>query len=202
MKIICVGRNYAEHAKELNNDIPDSPMFFMKPDSAILRKNMPFVIPAFTNEVHFETELVIKIDRVGKMIQPQFAHRYYSEIGLGIDFTARDVQTVLKEKRFPWEISKAFDGSAFASDFYPKENYDLDNLSFRLDRNQTLAQEGNSQDMIFKIDTLIAECSKYFTLKKGDLIYTGTPVGVAKIHSKDILEGYLAHEKVFEIKVL
>jgi acylpyruvate hydrolase len=202
MKIICVGRNYVEHAKELNNDVPESPMFFMKPDSAILRKNFPFVIPSFTNEVHFETELVIKIDRVGKMIQPQFADRYFSEIGLGIDFTARDVQTELKEKRFPWEIAKAFDGSAFVSDFYPKENFDLANLNFKMTRNGDLVQKANTSEMIFDINTLIAECSKYFTLKKGDLIYTGTPAGVSKINSKDTLEGYINEEKVFEVKVL
>ncbi len=202
MKIICVGRNYVEHAKELNNDVPDSPMFFMKPDSAILRKNFPFVIPSFTNEVHFETELVIKIDRVGKMIQPQFADRYFSEIGLGIDFTARDVQTKLKEKRFPWEIAKAFDGSAFVSDFYPKENFDLANLNFKMTRNGDLVQKANTSEMIFDINTLIAECSKYFTLKKGDLIYTGTPAGVSKINNKDVLEGFINEEKVFEVKVL
>ncbi|WP_333661499.1 fumarylacetoacetate hydrolase family protein [Chishuiella changwenlii] len=202
MKIICVGRNYVEHAKELNNDVPDSPMFFMKPDSAILRKNFPFVIPSFSKEIHFETEVVIKIDRVGKMIQPQFAHRYFSDIALGIDFTARDVQQELKEKRFPWEIAKAFDGSAFVSDFFPKEKFDLDNLSFKLDRNEVNVQIGNTKEMIFNINTLIAECSKYFTLKKGDLIYTGTPAGVAKINSKDKLEGYLDNEKVFEVNVL
>ncbi|GGF00676.1 2-keto-4-pentenoate hydratase/2-oxohepta-3-ene-1,7-dioic acid hydratase (catechol pathway) [Chishuiella changwenlii] len=202
MKIICVGRNYVEHAKELNNDVPDSPMFFMKPDSAILRKNFPFVIPSFSKEIHFETEVVIKIDRVGKMIQPQFAHRYFSDIALGIDFTARDVQQELKEKRFPWEIAKAFDGSAFVSDFFPKEKFDLDNLSFKLDRNEVNVQTGNTKEMIFNINTLIAECSKYFTLKKGDLIYTGTPAGVAKINSKDKLEGYLDNEKVFEVNVL
>lgn len=202
MKIICVGRNYVEHAKELNNDVPDSPMFFMKPDSAILRKNFPFVIPSFTKEVHFETELVIKIDRVGKMIQPQFANRYFSEIGLGIDFTARDVQTELKAKSFPWEIAKAFDGSAFVSDFFPKENFDLTNLNFSMNRNGENVQTANTKEMIFDINTLIAECSKYFTLKKGDLIYTGTPAGVSKINSKDTLEGYINEDKVFEVKVL
>ncbi|MBF0595909.1 fumarylacetoacetate hydrolase family protein [Faecalibacter rhinopitheci] len=202
MKIICVGRNYVEHAKELNNDVPDSPMFFMKPDSAILRKNFPFVIPSFTKEVHFETELVIKIDRVGKMIQPQFADRYFSEIGLGIDFTARDVQTELKAKSFPWEIAKAFDGSAFVSDFFPKENFDLTNLNFSMNQNGENVQTANTKEMIFDINTLIAECSKYFTLKKGDLIYTGTPAGVSKINSKDTLEGYINEDKVFEVKVL
>ncbi|RLZ09111.1 fumarylacetoacetate hydrolase family protein [Faecalibacter macacae] len=202
MKIICVGRNYEEHAKELNNEVPDAPMFFMKPDSAILRKNFPFVIPTFTKEVHFETELVIKIDRVGKMIQPQFADRYFSEIGLGIDFTARDVQQELKAKQFPWEIAKAFDGSAFVSDFFPKENFDLTNLNFSMTRNGDQVQTANTKDMIFDINTLIAECSKYFTLKKGDLIYTGTPAGVSKINSKDTLEGFINEEKVFEVKVL
>lgn len=202
MKIICVGRNYVEHAKELNNEVPDAPMFFMKPDSAILRKNFPFVMPTFSKEIHFETELVIKIDRVGKMIQPQFADRYFSEIGLGIDFTARDVQQELKEKRFPWEIAKAFDGSAFVSDFFPKENFDLTNLNFGLKKNGEQAQTANTKDMIFDINTLIAECSKYFTLKKGDLIYTGTPAGVNKINSKDVLEGFINDEKVFEVKVL
>ena len=202
MKIICVGRNYEEDAKELNNEVPDAPMFFMKPDSAILRKNFPFVIPTFTKEVHFETELVIKIDRVGKMIQPQFADRYFSEIGLGIDFTARDVQQELKAKQFPWEIAKAFDGSAFVSDFFPKENFDLTNLNFSMTRNGDQVQTANTKDMIFDINTLIAECSKYFTLKKGDLIYTGTPAGVSKINSKDTLEGFINEEKVFEVKVL
>lgn len=202
MKIICVGRNYEEHAKELNNEVPDAPMFFMKPDSAILRKNFPFVIPTFTKEVHFETELVIKIDRVGKMIQPQFADRYFSEIGLGIDFTARDVQQELKAKQFPWEIAKAFDGSAFVSDFFPKENFDLTNLNFSMTRNGDQVQTANTKDMIFDINTLIAECSKYFTLKKGDLIYTGTPAGVSKINSKDTLEGFINEAKVFEVKVL
>lgn len=202
MKIICVGRNYEEHAKELNNEVPDAPMFFMKPDSAILRKNFPFVIPTFTKEVHFETELVIKIDRVGKMIQPQFADRYFSEIGLGIDFTARDVQQELKAKQFPWEIAKAFDGSAFVSDFFPKENFDLTNLNFSMTRNGDQVQTANTKDMIFDINTLIAECSKYFTLKKGDLIYTGTPAGVSKINSKDTLKGFINEEKVFEVKVL
>ena len=202
MKIICVGRNYEEHAKELNNEVPDAPMFFMKPDSAILRKNFPFVIPTFTKEVHFETELVIKIDRVGKMIQPQFADRYFSEIGLGIDFTASDVQQELKAKQFPWEIAKAFDGSAFVSDFFPKENFDLTNLNFSMTRNGDQVQTANTKDMIFDINTLIAECSKYFTLKKGDLIYTGTPAGVSKINSKDTLEGFINEEKVFEVKVL
>ncbi|WP_068598511.1 fumarylacetoacetate hydrolase family protein [Vaginella massiliensis] len=201
MKIFCIGRNYAEHAKELNNDIPSEPMFFLKPDTALMRNDL-FVIPPFSNEIHFEVEVVIKISKVGKMIQPQFAHRYYEEVGLGIDFTARDVQTELKAQRFPWEKAKAFDNSAYVSKFFPKESLPIDNLSFGLKKNDEWMQQGNTQDMLFTYDVLIAEISKYMTLKTGDMIFTGTPKGVGSLASKDIIKGYLNDTQVFELKVL
>lgn len=201
MKIICVGRNYAEHAKELDNPIPEEPMFFMKPDTALM-KDSQFVIPSFSNEIHFEVEIVLKICKTGKMIQPEFAHRYYEEISLGIDFTARDIQTKLKEQRFPWEKAKSFDHSAFVSSFYSKNDFDLAQLDFGLKKNNTWVQQGNTHELLFDFDTLIVEASKYFTLKKGDLIFTGTPKGVGQIISKDILDGYLNQEKVFEVSVL
>lgn len=201
MKIFCIGRNYAEHAKELNNDIPSEPMFFLKPDTALMRNDL-FVIPPFSNEIHFEVEVVIKISKVGKMIQPQFAHRYYEEVGLGIDFTARDVQTELKAQRFPWEKAKAFDNSAYVSKLFPKESIPIDNLSFGLKKNDEWMQQGNTQDMLFTYDVLIAEISKYMTLKTGDMIFTGTPKGVGSLASKDIIKGYLNDTQVFELKVL
>ncbi len=201
MKIICVGRNYAEHAKELNNEIPKEPMFFIKPDTALLRTTL-FVIPNFSKEIHFETEVVLKICKVGKMIQPEFAHRYYEEVGLGIDFTARDIQTELKEQRYPWEKAKAFDNSAYVSKFFSKHDLPMDNLDFGLKKNEEWMQQGNTQDMLYKYDTLIAEASKYFMLKKGDLIFTGTPKGVGALKEKDELKGFLNHEQVFRLRVL
>lgn len=201
MKIFCIGRNYAEHAKELNNEIPAEPMFFMKPDTALMRTDL-FVIPPFSNEIHFEVEVVIKICKVGKMIQPQFAHRYYEEVALGIDFTARDVQSELKDQRFPWEKAKAFDNSAYVSKFYSKSELPLNNLDFGLMKNDEWMQQGNTEDMLYNFDVLVAEVSRYMTLKKGDLIFTGTPKGVGPLNSKDVIKGYLNHEQVFKLRVL
>jgi len=202
MKIICVGRNYADHINELNNEKPENPVLFMKPDTALMNTEMPFPIPEFSDNVQYEAEVVVKINKTGKHIQPEFAHKYYDKIALGIDFTARDTQQYLKEKGLPWEKAKAFDNSAAVSDFFPKENYDLENLFFSLNRNQQVVQSGNTKDMLWKIDELIAYISTYFTLKTGDMIFTGTPVGVGKVNTNDELEGFLESEKVFSIKVL
>ena len=201
MKIICIGRNYAKHIEELNNERPDHPVVFLKPDSAILPSKMPFFIPPFSDDIHYEVELLVKIDRVGKHIDKKFSHKYYSEIGLGIDFTARDVQAQCKEKGLPWEKAKAFDGSAVVGQFYPKEQFDLDNIHFQLLKNERVVQDGTSIAMLWKIDELIAYVSQYFTLKKGDLIFTGTPAGVGKVATNDLLVGMLEGNKAFEIKV-
>ena len=179
MKIICIGRNYAEHIEELKNEKPDEPVIFLKPDSSVLRKNRPFYIPAFSNNLHHEVELILKIDKVGKNISPRYASRYYSTVGIGIDFTARDLQDKLKAKGLPWEKAKAFDNSAALSDiFLPLSDFENGIVPFRLDSNGTTVQSGNSGQMIFSFDKLISHVSKYFTLKTGDLIYTGTPSGV------------------------
>uniref|UniRef100_UPI00404AA4DD fumarylacetoacetate hydrolase family protein n=1 Tax=Flavobacterium sp. TaxID=239 RepID=UPI00404AA4DD len=201
MKIICVGRNYAKHISELQNELPESPVIFLKPDSAVLLKQHPFVIPAFSNDIHHEVELLVKIKKVGKYIEPKFAHLYYDEIGLGIDFTARDLQSELKKKGLPWEISKAFDGSAVIGDFVQKETLILNNINFSLKVNGNDVQIGNSQQMLWKIDDLIAYVSQFFTLKIGDIIFTGTPEGVAKVNPDDVLEGYIENNKMFRIQV-
>lgn len=202
MKIICIGRNYVDHISELNNERPSEPVIFMKPDTAILPKQTPFVIPAFSNDVHHEVEILVKIAKVGKYIDAKFAHKYYEEIGLGIDFTARDVQTNLKEKGLPWEKAKAFDHSAIIGDFLPKKELpSLENINFELRNNKQIVQEGNSSLMLWKIDELIAYVSQYFTLKKGDIIFTGTPKGVAKVQENDVLEGFLEGKQVFKIQV-
>lgn len=204
MKIICIGRNYVAHAKELNNEVPDEPVFFMKPDSSLLRNNDPFYIPGWTKDVHHEIELVLKINRIGKNIEKRFAHRYYNEIGLGIDFTARDVQQKLKEKGLPWEKAKAFDQAAvLGNTFIDKEKLaDAANIQFKLNINGNLVQDGNSNLMIFSFDDIISHISKYVTLKIGDLIYTGTPAGVGPVKIGDRLEGFLEEKKIldFEIK--
>ncbi len=201
MKIICIGRNYAKHIEELNNERPEHPVVFLKPDSAILPPKMPFFIPPFSDDIHYEVELLVKIDRVGKHIDKKFSHKYYSEVGLGIDFTARDVQAQCKEKGLPWEKAKAFDGSAVVGQFYPKEQFDLDKTHFQLMKNDSVVQDGTTAAMLWKIDELIAYVSQYFTLKKGDLIFTGTPAGVGKVATNDILVGTLEGNKAFEIKV-
>lgn len=201
MKIICVGRNYAEHAAELKNDIPDKPLLFIKPDSALIKKGMDFYYPYFSNNIHYEVELVVKIHKVGKHIDERFAHKYFDEIALGIDFTARDIQDELKAKGHPWELAKGFDQAALVGDFIPKSEFDLDNLSFSLEKNGAIVQRGNTSEMIFKINHIISYASKFFTLKKGDLIFTGTPAGVGKIDIGDILEGFIEGKKNFQIKV-
>ncbi len=203
MKIICIGRNYVEHAQELKNEIPEEPVFFLKPDSALLRNNDPFYIPDWTNEVHHEIELVIKINRIGKNIEKRFAHRYFDEIGLGIDFTARDVQQKLKEKGLPWEKAKAFDQSAvISSTFLDKTIFpDEEAINFKLNINGKTAQEGNSKMMMFGFEEIISHVSKYLTLKIGDLIYTGTPAGVSPVKIEDHLEGYLEDKKLLDFSI-
>ncbi len=203
MKIICIGRNYVAHARELNNEIPDEPVFFMKPDSSLLRNNDPFYIPDWTKDVHHEIELVLKINRIGKNIEKRFAHRYFDEIGLGIDFTARDVQNKLKEKGLPWEKAKAFDQAAvIGAEFMDKTIFsDPENISFNLKINDTIVQNGNSNLMIFSFEDIISHVSKYVTLKIGDLIYTGTPAGVGPIKIGDHLEGLLEDRKLFDFMV-
>lgn len=201
MKIICIGRNYAEHAKELGNEIPESPVIFMKPDTAILKKGSDFYIPEFSNDIHYELEVVLKISKGGKYIQPENAANHYEEIGLGIDFTARDLQSKLKEKGLPWELAKGFDGSAVVSDFYKKEDFDLKNLNFSLLKNSEKVQDGNTSMMIFSPDKMIEFVSQYFTLRIGDLIFTGTPKGVGKVAENDILEAFLEDKKVFSLRI-
>ncbi|MFC2109768.1 fumarylacetoacetate hydrolase family protein [Bacteroidota bacterium] len=202
MKIICIGRNYAKHIEELESERPEEPVIFLKPDSAILPKKMPFFIPVFSENVHYEVEVLVKINKVGKHISPKFAHKYYDEVGLGIDFTARDIQEKCKAKGLPWEKAKAFDGSAVIGQFYSKENFDsINNISFGLTKNGELVQEGNTNTMLWKIDELVAYVSQYFTLKKGDVIFTGTPAGVGTVAENDVLVGTLESETAFEIKV-
>jgi 2-keto-4-pentenoate hydratase/2-oxohepta-3-ene-1,7-dioic acid hydratase in catechol pathway len=203
MKIICIGRNYAKHAAELNNPIPQEPVVFLKPDTAILLKKHPFFIPEHSNEVHHEIEVVVKINRLGKHIEPRFAHKYYDEIGLGIDFTARDVQAKCKEKGLPWEKAKAFDGSAAVSRFFKLKdlNKPITDIDFHLDINGKTVQKGNTKNMLFPVDELIAHVSKYFTLKTGDLIFTGTPAGVGRVHRDDLLELHLEGERIFYFNV-
>jgi len=201
MKIICIGRNYTKHIKELANEKPKEPVIFLKPDSAILPKKNPFIIPAFTDEIHYEVEILIKINKVGKFIDKRFAHKYYDEIGLGIDFTARALQSKLKEKGLPWEKAKAFDGSAVIGEFYPKGQFNLSEIKFQLIKNNNLVQDGNSKFMLWKIDELVAYVSQFFTLKKGDIIFTGTPAGVGKIYPNDILTGKLNGKQAFSVKI-
>jgi 2-keto-4-pentenoate hydratase/2-oxohepta-3-ene-1,7-dioic acid hydratase in catechol pathway len=202
MKIFAIGQNYSEHNKELNSSNPTEPVVFMKPDTALLKNNKPFFIPDFTNELHYETELIIKFNRLGKNIEPKFAHRYYSEIGLGVDFTARDIQRKLKSEGKPWEICKAFDNSAVIGDFIAVNNFnDIQNIPFHLEINGKTVQKGNSQDMIFPVNELIAYVSRFFTIKIGDILFTGTPVGVGKVAINDRLEGYIADKKMFDFKV-
>ena len=202
MKIICIGRNYIDHIKELSNQKPMNPVVFLKPDSSVIAKNQNFIIPSFSNEIHHEVELVVKINKVGKHIDKSFSHKYYDEIGLGIDFTARDIQSNLKEKGHPWEKSKAFDNSCMVGNFLKKEKLeDISKIEFSLKKNNEIVQSGCSNDMLWKIDELISYVSQYFTLKIGDLIFTGTPSGVSKVESGDILEGYISSIKMFSLKV-
>jgi len=202
MKIICIGRNYVNHIEELKNERPDEPVIFLKPDTAIVPKKFPFFIPAFSNEIHHEIEILVKINKVGKYIDTKFAHKYYDEIGLGIDFTARDVQNKLKEKGLPWEKAKAFDGSAVIGDFVSKNNFNsIENINFELTNNGNTVQKGNTSHMLWKIDEIISYVSQYFTLKKGDIIFTGTPEGVAKVAPNDVLEGFIENKKLLRIHI-
>lgn len=202
MKIIAIGRNYAEHAKELNNPVPTVPVIFMKPDTAVLKDNKPFYHPEFSSDIHHEIELVLKVSKEGKHIAEKFAGNYFDEIGLGIDFTARDIQQKHKEKGLPWELAKAFDNSAPVSKFFPKSNFkDLTKLNIRLDLNGNTVQSGNTSDLLFSYEYIIAFVSKYITLKKGDLIFTGTPQGVGKVNVGDHLTGYLEDEKLLDFYV-
>lgn len=191
MKVICIGRNYSDHAKELNNPVPSKPMIFMKPPSALLVNNKPFYYPEFTNDLHYELELVVKMCKNGRHIQPSYAHKYYEQVALGIDFTARDLQTECKQKGHPWEIAKGFDGSAPISDFISIDKVNRNAIEFELHKNGTLVQKGNTKDMIFSIDQIIVYISKFFKLQMGDIIYTGTPAGVGPVVIGDKLEGLL-----------
>ena len=202
MKIICIGRNYPQHVAELGNVKPDSPVIFIKPETAKLQRRAPFYIPHFSNEIHQEVEVLVKINRIGKYIEEKFAHKYYQEIGLGIDFTARDLQQNLKDKGLPWEKAKGFDGSALIGSWYEKENFtDLNQLDFELVKNGSTVQVGNTSQMLWSIDALIAEVSRFFTLKIGDVIFTGTPAGVGPVVANDVLEGYLGEEKAFKVNI-
>lgn len=202
MKIFCIGRNYSEHAKELGNAVPENPVVFSKPDTALLKNGEPFYLPEFSKDVHHEIELVIRINKVGKNIQEKFAQNYFNEIGLGVDFTARDLQAQLKAKGLPWELAKGFDGSAPLGDFFSIEGLDLNNINFGLKKNDVWVQQGNSRDMIFSFAQIISFISSYFTLKVGDLIYTGTPAGVGPVKIGDKLVGYVGDKQMlaFEVK--
>lgn len=203
MKIICIGRNYTEHIAELENEKPEDPVIFLKPDTSVLLKKQPFFIPPFSEDVHYEVELLVRINRVGKHIQQKFAHKYYEEIGLGIDFTARDLQKKLKEKGLPWEKAKSFDGAAVIGEkWMNKKNFqDLQDINFSLNKNQEKVQEGNTSHMLWKIDELIEYVSTYFTLKIGDIIFTGTPAGVGPVKINDELTGFIEDKQIFSIQV-
>ena len=202
MKLICIGRNYTDHIKELENEKPTDPVIFLKPDTSILLKKQPFFIPDFSDEVHYEVEVLVKINKVGKYIDKKFAHKYYDQIGLGIDFTARDLQAQLKAKGLPWEKAKAFDGAAVIGTWLPKTKFqNINNINFSLKKNDERVQKGNTELMLWKIDEIIEYVSKYFTLKIGDIIFTGTPAGVGKVFAEDQLKGYLEDEEMFSIKI-
>ncbi|WKS95571.1 fumarylacetoacetate hydrolase family protein [Riemerella columbina] len=201
MKIICIGRNYTEHAQELGNEVPEQPVIFMKPDTALL-KGQDFYIPEFSQDIHYELEVVLKISKGGKYILKENAHKHFEDIALGIDFTARDLQSQLKAKGLPWELAKGFDGSAVVSPFFNKAAFDLSQLRFQLHKNKTLVQEGSTQQMLFSPEDIIAFASQYFTLRVGDLIFTGTPKGVGQVVENDVLEGYLEGQKVLDIRIL
>lgn len=202
MKIICIGRNYLDHAKELGNKIPTSPLFFLKPDTAIQPKGHPFFIPDFSNNIHFEVELVVKISKNGKNIDEKFAHKYYNEIGIGIDFTARDIQEECKKNGLPWERAKGFDGSAqISNEFINKELLILNDINFSLSLNNSIMQTGNSKNMIFSFDQIISYISKYYTLRAGDLIYTGTPSGVGKVERGDSISCFINSNEMLKVNI-
>ena len=202
MKIICIGRNYTDHIEELANERPEDPVVFLKPDTSLVLKNQPFFIPPFSNDVHYEVEVLVRINRIGKHIQQKFSHKYYDEIGLGIDFTARDLQAKLKAKGLPWEKAKAFDGAAVVGDWVNKSELPhIDELQFEMTKNGTVVQQSSSALMLWKVDELIAHVSQFFTLKIGDIIFTGTPAGVGPVIENDVLEGSLEGRQLFSIKV-
>ena len=201
MKIICVGKNYLKHIDELNSSKEDAPVIFLKPDTSIIQKNQPFFMPEFSNEIHYEIEIILKFNRLGKHIESKFSNKYFNQISLGVDFTARDFQNKFKERGLPWDISKGFDNSALIGDWKSIKTYDLDNINFRLEKNGKIVQQSNSKNMIWKIDELIAYASKYFTIKIGDIMFTGTPEGVGSVSEDDILDGFLGNEKVFSVKI-
>jgi len=202
MKVIAIGRNYAAHAKELNNPIPSVPVIFMKPDTAVLKDNKPFYLPEFSSDIHYELEIVLKICKEGKHIQEKFAANYFEEVGLGIDFTARDIQSQHKEKGLPWELAKAFDNSAAISNFVPKSKFEnLYDLQFELQINKETRQNGDTKNLLFPFEKIIAFVSQYITLKKGDLIFTGTPEGVGQVHAGDHLEAWLAGEQLLNFHI-
>jgi acylpyruvate hydrolase len=202
MKIIAIGRNYIDHAKELNNPVPAEPIFFLKPDTTLIRNNQPFFYPDFSNDIHYEVEIVVKFDKLGKNIAHKFAHRYYTEIGIGIDFTARDLQNKCKEKGLPWEIAKSFDGAAPISKFLKLESIgDINALNFRLELNGKTVQQGNTSEMIFSVDKLIEYVSKFMTIKIGDLMFTGTPAGVGPVKIGDRLTAYIEDKKMLDFQV-
>ena len=201
MKIICVGKNYLKHIDELNSSKEDAPVIFLKPDTSIIQKNQPFFMPEFSNEIHYEIEIILKFNRLGKHIESKFSNKYFNQISLGVDFTARDFQNKFKERGLPWDISKGFDNSALIGDWKSIKNYDLNNINFRLEKNGKIVQQSNSKNMIWKIDELIAYASKYFTIKIGDIMFTGTPEGVGSVSEDDILDGFLGNDKVFSVKI-
>ena len=202
MKIICIGLNYKSHIEELGKTVPNNPVFFLKPETALTQRNRPFFYPEFSNNIHFETEMVVRINKLGKHIQKKFAHTYYHEIGLGLDLTARDIQAEVFKNALPWEISKAFDGSAVVNRFLPKTNFkNLQSIHFSLLKNKQLVQQGNTSDMLFSIDEIIEYVSQFITLKIGDLIFTGTPCGIGKVEIGDELEGYLENELMFRCRI-
>ena len=201
MKIICIGKNYLKHIDELNSSKEDEPVIFLKPDTSIIQKNQPFFIPEFSKEIHYEVELILKFNRLGKYIESNFTNKYFNQISLGVDFTARDFQNKFKQRGLPWDISKGFDNSALIGDWKSIEDYDLYNINFRLEKNGEIVQQSNSKNMIWKIDELISYASRYFTIKIGDIMFTGTPEGVGLVSVDDILEGFLQDKKVFRVKI-
>jgi 2-keto-4-pentenoate hydratase/2-oxohepta-3-ene-1,7-dioic acid hydratase in catechol pathway len=202
MKIICIGQNYLKHIEELNSNRSESPVIFLKPDSSIIQKNQPFFIPDFSKEIHYEVEIILKFSKLGKHIDPKFSNKYYNQISLGIDFTARDLQKKLKQSGQPWEKAKAFDNSAVIGDWINISDFhEINNINFCLKVNNKIVQTSNSSNMIWKVDELISEVSNYFTLKIGDILFTGTPEGVGKVNVGDVLDGFLEKKKVFSIKI-
>ena len=202
MKLICIGKNYLKHIHELNSKKEDDPVIFLKPDTSVIQKKQPFFIPEFSSDIHYEVEIILKFNRVGKHIEPKFSKRYFDMISLGIDFTARDLQRKFKENGLPWDIAKGFDNSAMIGDWLSVDLFDdIDNINFRLEKNGEIVQKSNSSNMIWKIDQLISKASTFFTIKIGDIMFTGTPEGVGRVVENDLLEGYIDDKKVFSVRV-